>query len=145
LYDAVQRAAGMERLRRRLSPILGRLGSGTLLDVGAGTGSLYELLPPHALRDAKRLARELDGSQLAPGAGEVARVRPDPATDLEHPLAVPALELGEGRNVRLDQVLPSFDLVELRLRPDRLGEWRMLQGHASQYRSTSAMVLSVEL
>jgi hypothetical protein len=37
LYDVVQRAAGMERLRRRLSPVLSRLGSGTLLDVGAGT------------------------------------------------------------------------------------------------------------
>jgi SAM-dependent methyltransferase len=47
LYDAVQRAAGLERLRRRLSPSLGRLGPGTLLDVGAGTGSFYELLPPH--------------------------------------------------------------------------------------------------
>lgn len=47
LYDAVQRAAGLERLRRRLSPILGHLGPGTLLDIGAGTGSFYGLLPPH--------------------------------------------------------------------------------------------------
>jgi SAM-dependent methyltransferase len=47
LYDTVQRAAGLERLRRRLSPILGELGPGTLLDVGAGTGAFYGLLPPH--------------------------------------------------------------------------------------------------
>jgi SAM-dependent methyltransferase len=47
LYDAVQRAAGLEGLKRRLSPILGHLGPGTLLDVGAGTGSFYALLPPH--------------------------------------------------------------------------------------------------
>jgi SAM-dependent methyltransferase len=47
LYDAVQRVAGLERLKSRLSPILGRLGPGTLLDVGAGTGSFYELLPSH--------------------------------------------------------------------------------------------------
>jgi SAM-dependent methyltransferase len=46
LYDAVQRAAGIERLRRRLSPVLGRLEPGTLLDVGAGTGAFYEMLPP---------------------------------------------------------------------------------------------------
>jgi SAM-dependent methyltransferase len=45
LYDTVQRAAGMERLRRRLSPVLRRLEPGTLLDVGAGTGSFYDLLP----------------------------------------------------------------------------------------------------
>jgi ubiquinone/menaquinone biosynthesis C-methylase UbiE len=30
-----------------VAPILGRLGPGTLLDVGAGTGSFYELLPAH--------------------------------------------------------------------------------------------------
>jgi len=47
LYDAVQRAAGLEKLRRRLSPILGQLGPGTLLDVGAGTGLFYDLLPRH--------------------------------------------------------------------------------------------------
>jgi SAM-dependent methyltransferase len=47
LYDAVQRAAGMERLRHRLAPILRRLEPGSLLDVGAGTGAFYGLLPPH--------------------------------------------------------------------------------------------------
>jgi ubiquinone/menaquinone biosynthesis C-methylase UbiE len=47
LYDVVQRAAGLERLKRRVAPILGGLGPGTLLDVGAGTGSFYELLPRH--------------------------------------------------------------------------------------------------
>jgi ubiquinone/menaquinone biosynthesis C-methylase UbiE len=45
LYDAVQRAAGMERLRRRLSPVLADLEAGALLDVGAGTGAFYDLLP----------------------------------------------------------------------------------------------------
>ena len=47
LYDAVQRAAGIERVRRRLSPILGGLGPGRLLDVGAGTGAFCELVPSH--------------------------------------------------------------------------------------------------
>jgi ubiquinone/menaquinone biosynthesis C-methylase UbiE len=47
LYDGVQRAAGLERLKRRVAPTLNGLGPGTLLDVGAGTGSFYELLPRH--------------------------------------------------------------------------------------------------
>ena len=47
LYDLVQRAAGIRRLQRRLSPILGQLEPGTLLDVGAGTGAFRTLLPPH--------------------------------------------------------------------------------------------------
>lgn len=47
LYDAVQRAAGIEKLRRRLAPVLDGLGPGALLDVGAGTGAFYELLPSH--------------------------------------------------------------------------------------------------
>src|SRR5205823_2548752 len=40
-------------------------------------------------------------------------------TDLEHLLAVPALELGEERNVRFDEVLAGFHLVEVLLAPDR--------------------------
>jgi ubiquinone/menaquinone biosynthesis C-methylase UbiE len=47
LYDPVQRAAGLEKLRRRLWPVLSQLEPGTLLDVGAGTGSFYGLVPPH--------------------------------------------------------------------------------------------------
>ena len=46
LYDVVQRVAGLEQLKRRVAPILSRLGPGNLLDVGAGTGSFSELLPP---------------------------------------------------------------------------------------------------
>jgi ubiquinone/menaquinone biosynthesis C-methylase UbiE len=65
LYDAVQRAAGLERLRRRLSPILSQLGPGRLLDVGAGTGSFYPLLPRHVKyvpldTDSRKLDRLLD-------------------------------------------------------------------------------------
>jgi SAM-dependent methyltransferase len=72
LYDAVQRAAGLERLRRRLSPILGRLGPGTLLDVGAGTGSFYGLLPPHVRYvpldvDRRKLERLRDSHKVLGG------------------------------------------------------------------------------
>ena len=34
-------AAGIERVRRRLAPVLGGLRPGRLLDVGAGTGAFY--------------------------------------------------------------------------------------------------------
>jgi ubiquinone/menaquinone biosynthesis C-methylase UbiE len=60
LYDAVQRAVGLEKLRRRVTPILGRLGPGSLLDVGAGTGAFYELLPGHV----KYVPLDVDGRKL---------------------------------------------------------------------------------
>jgi SAM-dependent methyltransferase len=60
LYDAVQRAAGMERLRQRLSPVLGDLEAGTLLDVGAGTGAFYDLLPERV----KYVALDVDARKL---------------------------------------------------------------------------------
>jgi SAM-dependent methyltransferase len=47
LYDVVQRTAGIEALRTRLSPILERFEPGTLLDVGAGTGAFFDVVPPH--------------------------------------------------------------------------------------------------
>jgi SAM-dependent methyltransferase len=47
LYDAIQRTAGIQALRARLSPILEQLDPGTLLDVGAGTGAFVEVMPPH--------------------------------------------------------------------------------------------------
>jgi ubiquinone/menaquinone biosynthesis C-methylase UbiE len=60
LYDVVQRAAGMERLRRRLSPVLGDLDGGTLLDVGSGTGAFYDLLPERV----KYVALDVDVRKL---------------------------------------------------------------------------------
>ncbi len=75
---------------------------------------------------------------MGTGPSEVDRVGADPAADLEHPLAPPALELGEAGNVRLDEVLPRLDLVEVLAEPTGFGEWRMLQGRASQYCWTSS-------
>jgi hypothetical protein len=76
----------MERLRRRLSPILGRLGPGTLLDVGAGTGSLYEPLPQtlaqgQHLRVPRRLRLSL-GMPLKAGVGDMWR-RAGTAAEIE--------------------------------------------------------------
>src|SRR5215211_2203924 len=70
--------------------------------------------------DGQRLAGELDGSELGARPGEVDRVGPDAATHLENALVLPAIELGERRNVWLDEVLPRLDLVEVLLRADRL-------------------------
>jgi ubiquinone/menaquinone biosynthesis C-methylase UbiE len=69
LYDAVQRLAGIEKLKRRLAPVLDALGPGKLLDVGAGTGAFYELLPPHVEyvpldvdpRNLERLGEKYEG------------------------------------------------------------------------------------
>ena len=65
-------------------------------------------------------SREVDRREVGTGPSEVDRVRADPAADLEDPLATPPLELGEAGNVRLDEVLPSLDLVEVLARPNRL-------------------------
>jgi hypothetical protein len=71
-------------------------------------------------RERERLAREVDRSQLRAGAREVNRVGADTAAHLEDALSVPAVEVREGRNVRLDEVLAGLDLVEVLARPDRL-------------------------
>ena len=72
------------------------------------------------LGDPERLGREVDRRQLGACTGEVDRVGADAAADLEHTLAAPALEVREPRNVRLDEVLPRLDLVEVLARPDGL-------------------------
>jgi ubiquinone/menaquinone biosynthesis C-methylase UbiE len=60
LYDWVQRAAGIERSRRRLAPVLAQL-DGSVLDVGAGTGAWVDLLPA----SADYLGVDLDETKLA--------------------------------------------------------------------------------
>jgi SAM-dependent methyltransferase len=45
LYDAVQRAAGRKELWQKLTPVLTELPTGSLLDVGAGTGAWREVIP----------------------------------------------------------------------------------------------------
>ena len=47
------------------------------------------------------------------GAGEVDRVGAEAASDLEHALPGPALELGKAGNVRLDEVFPRFHFIEV--------------------------------
>jgi demethylmenaquinone methyltransferase/2-methoxy-6-polyprenyl-1,4-benzoquinol methylase len=61
LYDLVQRVAGIEELRRRLAPALGGLEPGALLDVGAGTGAFFDLLPSHV----KYVPLDVDERKLA--------------------------------------------------------------------------------
>lgn len=62
LYDAIQRAAGVERTKQLLLPYFKQIGSDTVVDVGAGTGVYAELVPPEAAYvgvdvDAGKLAR----------------------------------------------------------------------------------------
>jgi ubiquinone/menaquinone biosynthesis C-methylase UbiE len=45
LYDRVQAIFGLDELRRRVMPAVARLEPGKLLDVGAGTGNFYSIIP----------------------------------------------------------------------------------------------------
>lgn len=47
VYDWVQRAVGGDKVRDRLMPILTETENQTVLDVGAGTGTLRAWLPPN--------------------------------------------------------------------------------------------------
>jgi ubiquinone/menaquinone biosynthesis C-methylase UbiE len=49
LYDAVQMLSGRHIAHRRLGNALASVGGQTVLDVGAGTGSLARVLPPGAV------------------------------------------------------------------------------------------------
>jgi SAM-dependent methyltransferase len=61
MYDVVQRIAGRERIKKRIAPIFSTTTGQSVLDVGAGTGTLASLLPPGARyvwldSDPKKLA-----------------------------------------------------------------------------------------
>jgi SAM-dependent methyltransferase len=45
LYDRVQKIFGLEDVRRRIARALSSLEPGSLLDVGAGTGNFYPVVP----------------------------------------------------------------------------------------------------
>lgn len=45
LYDGVQRIAGLEALRPRVGSVLASLEPGLIVDVGAGTGNFYRVVP----------------------------------------------------------------------------------------------------
>src|SRR5438552_2392878 len=63
---------------------------------------------------------ELDCGHGGAGTREIHRVGPDAAPDLEDALSRPSRELGERRNMWLDEVLPLLDFVEVLARADRL-------------------------
>ena len=54
-------------------------------------------------------------------AREIRGVGADPASDLQHLLATPALEFGKLRNMRFDEILARLDFVEVGARSHRLG------------------------
>ena len=95
---------------------------------------------------SKRLARKIDRRQLRAGAGEVDRVGADPAAHLEDPLA-----RSSGRTRRTPGMCGSTRYFrastssKYSFEPTGFGEWRMLQGRASQYCWTSATDFSLEL
>src|SRR6266498_2712320 len=60
-YDWIQRIVGLEELRQRVANVLGHLEQGTVLDVGAGTGSFYPIVPPQL----EYVALDVDERKLA--------------------------------------------------------------------------------
>src|SRR5262245_32389359 len=101
---------------------LDRYGGGELLRIGVHeSDAVGEPGDPGAFaRDVQRPFRQIDrgGGRAVPR--EVDGVRADAATDFEHALAAPAREVGEGRNMRLDEILALLNLVEIGARSDRL-------------------------
>jgi ubiquinone/menaquinone biosynthesis C-methylase UbiE len=71
LYDLVQSIVGLEATRKRLEPHLAKLEAGTLIDVGAGTGTWIGLLPDHV----DVVAVDLDSEKLAKLQNKHPRVR----------------------------------------------------------------------
>jgi SAM-dependent methyltransferase len=71
VYDAIQLLAGRHVIDRRVRRILAPAARATVLDVGAGTGSLARLLPPDAVYWAldndpeklRRLERKVPGTR----------------------------------------------------------------------------------
>jgi ubiquinone/menaquinone biosynthesis C-methylase UbiE len=61
LYDLVQRVVGLEATRERLEPHLAELEAGTLIDIGAGTGTWLGLVPEHV----DVVAVDVDSEKLA--------------------------------------------------------------------------------
>ncbi len=75
-YDAIQVLAGRHLLHRRVRSAVAAAGDQTVLDVGAGTGSLARLLPPGAVYWAldndpaklQRLSAKVPGSHCFEGS-----------------------------------------------------------------------------
>jgi ubiquinone/menaquinone biosynthesis C-methylase UbiE len=80
LYDFVQRAAGAEQTRERLAPVLGGF-TGSVLDVGAGTGNWSDLLPA----STRYVALDSDERKL----GQLRRKHPGTETILAEATAIP--------------------------------------------------------
>ena len=64
---------------------------------------------------AKLQARlgQFDDGQVGSRTGEIDRIGADPAADLQNLLASPTVELSESWDMRLDEILPGLDLVEI--------------------------------
>src|SRR4029077_13499955 len=63
--------------------------------------------------DLETFLRQLHRRQIRTVPSEIDRVCPDSATNLQHCLAPPALELGKTRDMRLHEILSRFDFIEV--------------------------------
>src|SRR5262249_14460973 len=69
----------------------------------------------------ERFWRQIDRRDIGAGTREIDGIGADAAADFQNALAVPARKIGKGGDVRLDEVLARFDLVEVIARANWLG------------------------
>src|SRR5262249_33508171 len=82
------------------------------LGVGAPHVRRQALLLQPVLDELDGCVGEVDAARVGARAGEAHEVRAQSDADLQHPLLVPALELGEARDERLELVAGLLDLAE---------------------------------
>jgi len=88
LYDRVQRAFGIDQLRREIASVITRLEPGRLLDVGAGTAIFYPIVPP----DFEYIALDVDDRKLARIGEKFPEVRTVRGSGTELPFADQAVD-----------------------------------------------------
>ena len=107
------------------------------------SATLHHLRPLR--RDAERFARQLDGRDIGPGTSEIDRCR----SRCHIPPRARACPASARTRRRPGCAAPQGTCAhstssKYSREPTGFGEWRTLQGRASQYRRTSAMDLFVE-
>ncbi len=86
----------------------------------------------------QRFGRHVDGGHLCTSESERHRGRTETTAHLKNTLVAPAVEVGEVRDVVLDEVLPLPNFPKYSFEPTVASECRRLHGRAFRYERTSS-------